>query len=107
LNIDFNFYKKDDFTVENRTVDYKIAFVHKLALWVNHHTETFWRKHYKLKRFIRGIYYGMNEKKNDAASKGDAATLLQLEKMYDASNAQLATLLKNFPNINLPYWLQR
>lgn len=107
LNIDFSFYKKEDFTVENRTVDYKIAFIHKLALWVNHHTETFWRKHYKLKRFIRGLYYGMNEKKNDVGSKGDEATHTRLEKMYDASNAQLAQLLKKIPNINLPYWLQR
>jgi len=107
LNIDFSFYKKEDFTVENRTVDYKIAFIHKFALWVNHHTETFWRKHYKLKRFIRSLYYGMNEKKNDGDSKGDKATHTRLEKMYDASNTQLAKLLKKIPNINLPYWLQR
>lgn len=107
LNIDFSFYKKEDFTVENRTVDYKIAFVHKFALWVNHHTETFWRKHYKLKRFIRGLYYGMNEKKSDATNKGDEAVIARLKKMYDGPNERLASMLKNFPNINLPYWLQR
>ena len=107
LNIDFSYFKKEDFTVENRTVDYKIAFIHKLALWVNHHTETFWRKHYKLKRFIRGLYYGMNEKKNDSKSKGDAATIARLQKMYDEPNERLTAMLKNFPNINLPYWLQR
>jgi hypothetical protein len=49
----------------------------------------------------------MNEKKNDGDSKGDEATHTRLEKMYDASNTQLAQLLKKFPNINLPYWLQR
>ena len=107
LEIDFNFYKKEDFTIENRTADYKVAFVHKFALWLNYHTETFWRKHYKLKRFIRGLYYGMNEKKNDINSKGDDATLSRLQKIYDAPTERLASMLKNFPNINLPYWLQR
>jgi len=107
LEIDFNFYKKEDFTIENRTADYKVAFVHKFALWLNYHTETFWRKHYKLKRFIRGLYYGMNEKKNDINSKGDDATLSRLQKIYDAPTERLAIMLKDFPNINLPFWLQR
>jgi hypothetical protein len=74
---------------------------------VNHHTETFWRKNYKLKRFIRGLYYGMNEKKSDATNKGDEAVIARLKKMYDGPNERLASMLKNFPNINLPYWLQR
>lgn len=106
LDIDFNYYKKEDFTIENRTADYKVAFVHKFALWINHHTEKFWRKNYKLKRLIRGLYYGINEKKNDATNK-NASTINELNKIYDASNERLASLLKNFPNINLPHWLQR
>ena len=106
LGIDFSSFDKENFTVENRTVNYKISFLHKLALWVNHHTEKFWRKHYKLKRFIRGLYYGMNEKKNDD-NKIAAATISRLQTIYDAPNERLAILLKNFPNINLPYWLQR
>lgn len=106
LDIDFNYYKKEDFTIENRTADYKVAFVHKFALWINHHTEKFWRKNYKLKRLIRGLYYGINEKKNDATNK-NASTINELNKIYDASNERLAALLKNFPNINLPHWLQR
>lgn len=106
LDIDFNYYKKEDFTIENRTADYKVAFVHKFALWLNHHTEKFWRKNYKLKRLIRGLYYGINEKKNDATNK-NASTINELNKIYDASNERLAALLKNFPNINLPHWLQR
>ena len=106
LDIDFTFYKKEDFTIENRTADYKVAFVHKFALWINHHTEKFWRKNYKLKRFIRSLYYGLNEKKNEATAK-NTATIEQLNTMYAASNERLAALLKNFPNINLPHWLQR
>lgn len=106
LDIDFNYYKKEDFTIENRTADYKVAFIHKFALWLNHHTETFWRKNYKLKRFIRSIYYGINEKKNEATSK-DAASIQRLNDMYNESNERLAVLLKNLPHINLPYWLQR
>ncbi|MFN5346656.1 MAG: sulfotransferase family protein [Bacteroidota bacterium] len=107
LEIDFKFFKKEDFTIENRTADYKIAFVHKFALWFNHHTETFWRKHYKLKRFIRGLYYGINEKKSDANNKGDEVVITRLKKTYDGPNERLASMLKNFPNINLPFWLQR
>lgn len=106
LDIDFNYYKKEDFTIENRTADYKVAFVHKFALWLNHHTEKFWRKNYKLKRLIRGLYYGINEKKNDVTNK-NASTINELNKIYDASNERLAALFKNFPNINLPHWLQR
>lgn len=106
LNIDFSFYKKEDFTIENRTANYKVAYIHKFALWLNHHTETFWRKHYKLKRVIRNIYYRINENKN-AESKKETETISKLEKMYEASNKLLAELLKNVPHINLPFWLQR
>lgn len=106
LDIDFNYYKKEDFTIENRTADFKVGFVHKFALWINHNTEKFWRKNFKLKRLIRGLYYGINEKKNDATNN-NASTINQLNSIYDASNQRLAALLKNFPNINLPYWLQR
>lgn len=107
LNIDFTFYKNEDFSIENRTADYKIAFVHKFALWLNHHTESFWRRHYKLKRFIRGLYYGMNEKKNDLTKIGDEASIKKLNNTYREPINKLASILKNFPNINLPYWLQR
>ena len=107
LEIDFSFYKKEDFTVENRTAFYKNAILHRFALWLNHHTETFWRKHYKLKRFIRGIYYGMNEKKNNERNSSEAATIQRLNKIYELSNQRLADLLKDFPSVNLPFWLQR
>ena len=49
----------------------------------------------------------MNEKKKDANSKGDDEAKARLQKMYDAPNERLAVMLKNFPSINLPYWLQR
>jgi hypothetical protein len=49
----------------------------------------------------------MNEKKSDATNKGDEAVIARLKKMYDGPNERLASMLKTFPNINLPYWLQR
>lgn len=106
LDIDFNFYEPSDFTIENRTVDYKLGFVHGFALWVNHHTEKFWRRNIKLKRALRSLYYGFNEKKSDTNDYASPKTLKELEEIYKIPNKQLANLLKNHPNINLPFWLQ-
>jgi len=70
-----------------------MAYIHKFALWINHHTETFWRKHYKLKRFIRGLYYTINEKKNDGSNKEETEIISNLEKMYVKSNDRLSSIL--------------
>jgi hypothetical protein len=106
LNIDFNFYKPSDFKIENRTVDYKLGFVHGFALWANHHTEKFWRKNIKLKRALRSLYYGFNEKKSDTSDYASPKSLKDLEEIYKNPNKKLSDLLKNHPNINLPFWLQ-
>ncbi len=106
LGIDFSIYKPEDFTIENRTVDYRLGLIHRFALWVNHHTETFWRKNIKLKRALRSIYYGFNEKKKNKSELISNKALKDLEAIYETPNLQLKELLKNQPAINLPYWLQ-
>jgi len=106
LDIDYSVYKPGDFTIENRTVDYRLGFIHRFALWVNHHTETFWRKNIKLKRALRSVYYGFNEKKKGQSELISDKALKDLEAIYKNPNQQLKELLKNQKNINLPYWLQ-
>jgi len=106
LNIDFSVYKPGDFTIENRTVDYRLGFIHRFALWVNHHTETFWRKNIKLKRALRSVYYGFNEKKKGQSELISDKALKELEAIYKQPNLRLKELMKDQPNINLPYWLQ-
>lgn len=106
LDIDFNYYQLADFTVENRTVNFRLGIVHKAALWVNHHTETFWRKNIKLKRALRKIYYGFNEKKTDNDAEIITNYRKKIEELYAYPTKELADLLKNHPNINLPLWLK-
>ncbi len=103
LQIDFSVYKPGDFAIENRTVDYRLGVLHKAALWFNHHTETFWRKNIRLKRFLRGLYYAVNEQKNVAAQ--DEAALRKLEELYQEPNKALCALLKARGMSKMPFWL--
>ncbi len=104
LGINPNVYKKNDFEIENRTVDYKLGVLHKFALWVNYHTETFWRSNIKIKRFVRSIYNSLNEKKSNTENKNLKAEQ-ELHDIYKQPNKDLLAILKKHHIKNLPSWV--
>lgn len=103
LKIDYSIYRPDDFAIENRTVNYRLGILHKSALWINHHTETFWRKNIRLKRLIRGLYYSLNEEKK--AQTQDTESLKWLEDIYRESNKKLLHQVRQTGMTKVPFWL--
>lgn len=103
LGIDFNQYGSRDFAIENRSAYYRLWSVHKLAMWFNNRTETFWRKNVRPKRIIRQTYYAVNERKG--APGQDPQTIQKLEHIYANPNKDLHELLNKYGIGKLPFWL--
>lgn len=103
LGIDFDFYRSSDFPVENRTVGYRNAYLHGAAMWLNIQTETFWRKHVRMKRLVRDFYYSLNEQERPMTP--DQSIIDELERTYAGPNEELYDLLRKQGIQRLPAWL--
>lgn len=103
LDLDFGFYRPSHFTIENRTVDYRLANMHKFAMWLNSRTETFWRRHIRMKDHLRKIYYSLNER--DKAITDEELFIKELEAFYADPKKELYQLLLGRNIQNMPAWL--
>jgi hypothetical protein len=104
LDLDFSFYKPEDFAIENQTIAYKNRWMHRTMLGVNKKFEAFWRKNVGLKRTLRNLYKKVN------ASRGGREKMHEeerrfLDELYQPYNNRLAEFLRGKGITRLPDWL--
>jgi len=105
LDIDPSFYAQCEFTVENRTAHYKNGLLHRAALTTNYYLESFFRKNHGLKKRLRAMYYGINEKKK-AKAPIEQEVLDKLQEVYAPHNERLNQFLISKGHGPLPKWLE-
>ncbi len=103
LNIDNSIFNTQDFSVENKSLNYKNKYLQQLALFINFKTEKFWRSNLRLKIFLRNVYYRLNSIPHE--EKISESTLNHLQSIYQPYNQKLATQLLARNYKNLPRWL--
>ncbi len=101
--IDFEPYKNVEFSVENKSSNYKYKHIHRIAIKTYSLVEPIMRRNYRLKKIISTIYYRMNslEKENNL----DKATISDLKNLYVDSNKELRKFLINYKYKDFPDWL--
>jgi sulfotransferase family protein len=104
LGLDTSVYRGLEFTRENRTIEHKSDTLFKFASRINDRFEPFWRKHKKVKRWIRDIYLRLNEERRRDASLSPSLRA-ELERAYALSNQKLRAMLCQKGYRNLPAWL--
>lgn len=91
LEIDESFYDSYNFTVENKSVEYKYASLQRVAVYFNSMLERFFRRYPKVKVLFRDIYYSVNGKEKRRLSP-EMRTYLQSH--YAPYNEKLANFLQ-------------
>ena len=105
LGIDSACYSAADFTVENRTVQYRARGLHKRVMTLYMQNEAFWRKNAALKRRLRSIYNFFNADAGKNLKVIDAAANERLRSIYQPSNRELESFLRSHNYASLPSWL--
>jgi len=92
-----------DFSIENKSIHYKNAYLQKIGLAINWHGESFWRSHPSLKKYLRNIYYRFNGLPHqETISQETRAYLTQL---FARPNEKLGEILLRRGYSNLPEWI--
>lgn len=103
LEIDFSFYKPEDFIVENKTLKYKNRKLHGILYKLYMNMEWFWRKNVFFKRMLRTFYRKLNASSDKRSlSEQDRK---HVESLYAQSNLQLKVILLKAGYKSLPEWL--
>ena len=103
LDIDANFFKTQEFSVENKSLNYKNKYLQQLALFINFKAEKFWRANSGLKNVLRDIYFNFNNMPHE--EKISEPTINYLQSLYQPYNQKLAAQLLARNYTNLPQWL--
>lgn len=102
LGLDTSFYESFEFTVENKTVNYKNIWLQRAALKLNARFERFFSGNHHVKRILRDTYYSIN-----GATKSpfiDPDSVQRMYEYYEPDNRSLRQILTNI-NATLPKWL--
>jgi len=105
LGIDPDAFPTYELASENRTTAYKRAGFQRAALAVNDRLERFLRRHYRLRKQLRSLYYRINGKAATRVALPDAVRA-ELERRYREPNARLAAQLHAMGTTVGPPWLQ-
>lgn len=103
IDIDGSFYEKFQFTVENKSVNYKNKILHNIALFSHQSGKRFWRNFPATKRALRELYYKINGKAFKSQDEQNSVDYLQ--KLYKPYNAKLSAILEQNGITKLPTWL--
>ena len=104
LDLDFSFYKPEDFAIENQTIAYKNRWMHRTMLGVNKKFEAFWRKNVGLKRTLRNLYKKVNASSGGREKMNEEERRF-LDELYQPYNNRLAEFLRGKGITTLPDWL--
>lgn len=99
---DFEFEDKT-FNVENKSVEFKNRSIQKIIVKLLQVAEPFFRRNYKIKNFLRNIYYSINVKKSNNTI--NSATLKNINGLYENKNKRLKEYLKQKGYTKFPQWL--
>jgi hypothetical protein len=105
LGLDVADFDREGFSVENRTLQYRFRTVHRYVKDFYMKNETFWRKHHRLKQYLRGIYNRFNADSTGKLQTIDEATVSSLRSFYEPYNKQLKTFLEANGYCATPAWL--
>ncbi len=103
LEIDNSIFENQDFSIENKSLNYKNKYLQQLALFINFKAEKFWRANSGIKIFLRNLYYSLNGLPHE--EKISAETRNYLESLYQPYNQKLAAQLLARNYTHLPQWL--
>lgn len=103
LNLDPSIYSTATFGIENKTVLYRFAWVHRLAVSINMGSELFFRNHPKFKQGLKNIYYKLNGDDRPTQTSNSYDQLLK--DLYLKDNQSLHDFLHTHGYKNLPSWL--
>lgn len=103
LNISKDEYLNKEFTVENKSVQFKNSSLQHFAMKFAKLIEPILRRNYKLKRAIRNIYYSINQRKEETETP---QALNNLRRLYNENNKELKELLKMQGYQNIPQWIE-
>ena len=106
LDLDTSVYERVEFTQENRSIEHKDATLFKIASHINERFEPFWRKHKNVKRWVRDIYFRLNEER-PVDSPLSQAVRAELERVYAFRNQKLRAMLCQRGYRDFPAWLAR
>jgi hypothetical protein len=102
LDLDESVVDRFQFGVENRTLQYRVEGLQRLAMQVSRRSEPFLRRHGRLKRWLRSAYYAVNRQAPDDSLTPDARA--RLVEFFRPHNARLAAQLSSAGH-PLPTWL--
>lgn len=104
LDIQASYFQNYNFTIENKSVNYRNAKIHALTLKINRVGEKFWRANPKLKQTLRSSYYKINGTQHDISQSDSIRTLLETH--FAGHNKNLAAILAAHGKSYLPDWLK-
>ena len=105
LSLDTQCVDSMSFTIENKTVHYERKKLHRKITSFYMKTEPFWRRHYRLKRWIRTTYNWLNANHDQKFPKGDN-TLERVNEIYAPYNEKLRDYLTQIDVGPLPLRLR-
>lgn len=103
LWIDSGAYDRAVFAAKNRSVDYRSALLHRVAVPMRRRLDGFWRRHLLLKRILRALYYGVNGK--PFIDEISTQTRAHLVSVFRESNQEVRADLSERGYKDLPSWL--
>lgn len=104
LEIDASIYDSYEFSIENKTINYKNKKLQEIALDINAFLEKFWRANPKVKRSLRAFYYMLNS--NLAEEDINDNSIGYLKSLYSPYNEKLSLQLFKSGHTDKPKWLK-
>ncbi len=104
LQIDFNYYKPEDFKIENKTTAYKNTVIHKLIYNSYQSMEKFWRKNSGLKNTVKNFYKKINGTSEKRRLSEDDKNYF--DTLYQTSNNSLKKYLLTKGMNRFPDWVK-
>jgi hypothetical protein len=105
LGLDTTCLESQDFSVENKTRQYRYRKLHRYVKDVYMKSEAFWREHYRLKQRLRNIYNMFNADAASTLRTVDEAGIAKLRALYEPYNQELKVFLESNNYASLPRWL--
>jgi hypothetical protein len=101
------FYNNYNFSVENKSRNYRIRLLQRVAFQANRRLEGFLNRTPGLRRRLRSGYLMLNEDRSSAEAKIDTTSREMLGDFYRESNSNFRDfLVEHYPRLRLPSWLQ-
>ena len=105
LDLDASCFEPQDFTIENRTMQYRHRTLHRYVKDAYMRNEAFWRKNHWLKQRFRGVYNKFNADKDQRLRTIDDESVARLRALYSPYNKKLKSFLESNNYASLPDWL--